>query len=128
MRRQDGYVALLSVLVLGAIAIAVALALLTSGTDRQRESLVLQQSTQAQSLAVSCAQEALQVVHDTTTYTGTASLTLGSGSCSYTVTSTGASTRTITVSANVSSVTRKLQIYATINATSISITSWQEVS
>ncbi|HEU5121785.1 MAG TPA: hypothetical protein VFT59_02985 [Candidatus Saccharimonadales bacterium] len=129
MRRyQNGYIALLSVIVVGAAAMATALVLLTTGTNTQRSTLVLQQSIQARQLALACAEEALQLVHDTTAYTGTGSLTLGVGTCSYTVTSTGASTRTITTTGTVNDVVRKTAVYVTINSSSISISSWQEVS
>lgn len=126
-RTSEGYVALMAVLIVGAAATAVATALLVSGADNQRAALITQQSTQARSLATACAEEAMQTIHDTTTFTGTNSLSLGQGSCSYTVTNTGGSNRTITTSGTVNSIVRKLQIYVTIT-TSISITSWQEVS
>lgn len=124
---SHGYVALLAILIVGAAATAVAVALLITGTDSQRATLITQQSAQARNLATACAEEALQQMHDNTAYTGTAPLTLGQGTCSYTVTNTGGSNRSITTTGTVGSVVRKLQIYVTIT-TSISITSWQEVS
>jgi len=125
---QDGYIALLMLLIVGAATTAIALVLLTTGTDAQRSSLVTQQSVQAVQLANACAEEALQQMHDTTSFTGTSSLTLGAGSCTYTVTSTGASTRTITTTATVGATVRKLAVYATIGSSSISVTSWQDTS
>lgn len=125
---SQGYVALIAVLIVGAAATAIATALLITSTDSQRTTLVLQRSAQARSHAVACAEDALQTIHDNTSYTGTTNLTLSSGSCSYTVTNTGGNNRTIVTSSTVGSVVRKLQIYATIGASSISITSWQEVS
>lgn len=125
--QQSGYVALMAVLIVGAASLATALALLTTGTDAQRAQLVYQQSVQARSLATACAEEALQRMHDTTTYTGTGNLTLGQGTCTYTVTNTGGNNRTIVTSGTVNNVVRKLNVYATIGVSSISITSWQEV-
>jgi hypothetical protein len=125
---QQGYIALLAVIIVGAAATAIALVLLTTGTNTQRSSLVEQQSMQARQLAHACAEEALQIVHDTTSYAGTSSLTLGQGSCSYAVVNTGTTTRTITTSGTVGSVVRKVAVYVTISSLSISITSWQEVS
>ncbi|HSX07133.1 MAG TPA: competence type IV pilus minor pilin ComGG [Candidatus Saccharimonadia bacterium] len=126
--QQGGYIALLMLLIVGAATTAIALVLLTTGTDAQRSALITQQSIQARQLANACAEEALQQIHDTTSYTGTSSLTLGAGNCSYTVTNTGTSTRTITTTATVGATTRKLAVYVTIGSSSISITSWQEVS
>jgi hypothetical protein len=126
--QPHGYIALMAVLIVGAASLAIGLALLTMGADSQRSTLVLQQSAQALSLATACAEEALQEIHDDTTFTGTGNLNLGEGTCSYTVTNTGGSNRTITTSGIVGSVTRKLEIYATIGVSSISIISWQEIS
>jgi len=125
---EAGYVALIAVLVIGAAAVAISLALLTTGIDSQRSALVSQQSKQAHGLAVACANEALQQVHDASSFTGSNNLSLGQGSCTYTVTNTGASTRTIIASGTVGDVVRKVQAYVTINASSISVTLWQEVS
>jgi hypothetical protein len=126
--QPHGYIALMAVLIVGAASLAIGLALLTMGADSQRSTLVLQQSAQARSLATACAEEALQEIHDDTAFTGTGNLNLGEGTCSYTVTNTGGSNRTITTSGVVGSVTRKLEIYATIGVSSISIISWQEIS
>lgn len=126
---QSGYVALMAVLIVGAVSVAVALVLLTSGVDSQRATLVLQQSAQARRLASACSEEALQQIHDNTSYTATnVPLSMGQGSCTYTVTSTGASTRTIDCTGTVGNIVRKIKVYVTINATSISVTAWQEVS
>jgi hypothetical protein len=128
MNNESGYIALLAVLIVGAAALAIGVVLLTTSIDSQRSALVTQQSKQARSLAVACGQEALLAIHDNTAYTGTNNVSLGQGSCSYTVTNTGASTRTIMISASVTAITRKLQIYVTIGASNISVTSWQEIS
>ncbi len=124
---QGGYVALLTVLIVGAAATAIALVLLANGADSQRAALVNQQSKQARALAVACGEEALQQIHDNTSFSGSNNLSLGQGSCTYTVAVSG-TTRTVTVTGTVGNVVRKLQVGVTINASSISVTSWQEVS
>jgi hypothetical protein len=125
---QGGYIALLSVTIVGAAAMAIALLLLSAGTDAQRTNLVTQQTIQARQLAYGCAEEALQIVHDSTSYTGSGSVVMSTGTCNYTVASTGSSTRTIAVSSTISGVVRRAMIYVTINSSSLSITSWQDVS
>ncbi len=124
--REDGYIALLTVIIVGAAAMAIALTLLLTGSDAQRSTLITQQSIQARQLAHACTEEALQVIHDSTSYTGTGTLTLGAGGCSYTVSSTGASTRTVTTTGTVSSVVRKVTANVTIGASTISVSSWKE--
>lgn len=125
---QSGYVALMAVLIVGAAATAITLVLLVSGTDSQRATLLGQQSKQARALAVACAEEALQQIHDNIAYSGTNTLSIGAGSCTYVVTVTAPTTRSITASGTVGNVLRKLQTGGIINVSSISISSWQEVS
>jgi len=128
MRQNSGYVALLAVLILGAAALAVGTGLLIAGTDSQRATLAAQQSQQARNLALACAEEALQQLHDNTSFTSTnTQLSIGQGTCTHTVTNTGGSNRTVDSTGTVNNIVRKVKIYATIGASSISITSWQEV-
>lgn len=124
----QGYIALMAILVVGSAATAIGLTLLLTGADSQRSTLVTQRAAQARSLATACAEEALQQIHDSSSFTGGTTLNLGQGSCTYTVTNTGGSDRSISATGTVGDVVRKLQVYATIGASSISITSWQEVS
>ena len=128
MRQEQGYVALLAVLVVGVVATAVGLLVLTTGVDGQRSALITQASTQARGLVGACADEALMTIRNNQVYTGTGNLNLGAGSCTYTVASTGATNRTITITATVNSVVRRAQVYVTIGTSSISVTSWQEVT
>jgi type II secretory pathway component PulK len=125
---EKGYVALLAVLIVGVAATAIALVLLTTGADSQRSGLIAQQSKQARSLAVACSEEALQIVHDNIAFSGTNNLSQGQGSCTYTVTVNTGTTRTIVVSGTVGNVVKKIQAYVTIGSSSISVTSWQEIS
>lgn len=125
---SSGYVALITVIIVGAVTTAIGTALLLTGSDSQRSMLTSQQSAQARNLANACAEEALQQIHDSTSFTGTNTITLGQGSCSYTVINTGGSNRTINATGTVGSVVRKSQVYATIGSSNISIISWQEVS
>jgi hypothetical protein len=126
-RKSKGYVALMAVLVVGAASAAVAIALLSTATDSQRSTLVNQYTVLARQAASACAEIALQVVHDNTSFTGTAGGVIGSGSCSYTVTNTGGNNRTITTSGTYNTTVRRLQITITIGST-ITINTWQETT
>lgn len=125
---QNGYVALLAILIIGAASLAIATTLLVSGADMQRQALAEQQSIDARNIATACIEEGLQQIHDSTIFTGTNNLSLGLGSCSYTVTNTGGITRTIDSSGTVNGIVRKIKVYVTINTSSLSITSWQDVT
>ena len=126
--KQQGYIALLAVLILGAASTAIAVTLLITGVDSQRVALVGENSMQARNLATACVEEALQQMHDNTSYTGSGNLTLGAGTCTYTVTNTGGTNRNILASGTVGSVVRKLQVSATAGPSAISASSWQDYS
>ena len=125
---KQGFITLLSVLIVAAISTMVAVSLLLLGLASSRTSLALEQSKQAQVLADACAEEALQQIRDSTPFAGSANLLLGQGSCDYTVTNTGGQNRTITAIATVGTIVRKLSISLDAINPSINITSWQEVA
>lgn len=125
---ESGYVALMAVLITAAVAVATCLTILDVATYRARDVGVEQQSVTARSLASGCAEEALQVVNDASGYTGSGTYILNGNTCSYTVTSTGSTTRTILAVATVGNVVRKIQVYVTIGSTTITVTSWQDIT
>ena len=121
-----GYITLISVLVVGAVGIAIATSLLLLGVGSSRTSFALEQSNQAKALTNACAEEALQLISGSVSYTGSGNLTLGQGTCTYTVTNQGAQNRTITASGTVGTVVRKLTIIINKIKPSIVVVSWQE--
>ncbi|HSX16948.1 MAG TPA: hypothetical protein VLH86_02500 [Patescibacteria group bacterium] len=126
---ESGYVALLTVLIVGVAATAIALVLLASGADSQRSTLVVQQSKQARTLAVACAQEAAQQIHDNIAFVGSNTLTLNSqGTCTYIVARPTGTTRSISAIGTVGNVSRKILATATIGATTVTMSSWKEVT
>lgn len=127
LKPQKGFVALITVLILGAASLAIASTILLSATDDLRLMLITQTSIQARNLATACAEEGLEQIHDNNAFTGSATLTMGQGTCSYTVTKSG-SNRTVTTRGSVNNVIRKLTISATISAGLVNINSWQETS
>ena len=122
---QSGYVALLAVLIVGAASLAIASAVLLTATDSQRSTLVSQQSAQARVLATACGEEGLQKLYETPSYTGTTNVP--AVGCSFTVTNTGGNNRTVQASATVGTSIRRISINATIGATNITVSSWQDV-
>lgn len=128
INKESGYIALISVLIIGAVSVTIATALLITGSDAQQENLARQQSMKARQAAAGCVHEALQQMHDNTAFTATnTAVTIGDTSCNYTVTNTGGSNRTIIATSTKGTVVRKIQVYVTINASSLSISSWQEM-
>ncbi|HLZ14750.1 MAG TPA: hypothetical protein VKQ34_02040 [Candidatus Saccharimonadales bacterium] len=126
---EQGYVALMAVLILGAAATAIGIVLLTSGTDELRGMAIEQRSKQARGLALACGEEALQQLHDNIAFSTTSgALTLGAGTCTYKVSVNTGTTRTISATGTVGTVTRKVSTTATVNNTTISVSSWKDVA
>lgn len=124
---MSGYIALVSVIVVGAVGVAIVVSLLLLGLGSMRTSFADAQGGIARSYANSCAEEALQKINENTSFTGTSSISFSSGTCNYSVQNTGGSNRNVEVTGTVGTIVRKVKI--TINAVSplIGISSWQEV-
>lgn len=125
---QRGYVILITVLVIGAVGVAIAVSVFWLGLGSSQSSFSIEQSNQAKALANACSEEALLQIRDSTPFTGSGGLTLGQGSCSYTVTSGGGQNRTITSSGTVGTIVRKVKITVDAINPTINVTSWQEVA
>lgn len=127
-RTQGGYVALMAVLIIGAVATAIGLTLLSTGTDSVRLGLTEQQSKQARALALACAEEAMQQIHDNVAFTATnTSVSLGQGSCTYSVGVSGTTLRTVSATGTVGAVIRKIQASVTVGASTITAPNWKDV-
>lgn len=125
---QSGYVALVAMLIIGAVGVVIVVSTILLGLGASRTSFTLEQSSQAKALANACAEESLQHIRDSTPYTGSDTLILGQGSCSYTVTTGGGQNRTITANGLVGTVIRKISISIDKINPEINITSWVEVA
>ena len=128
LQTNQGYIVLITVLVIGAVGVAIAVSLLLLGLGSSRTSFALEQSNQAKALANACSEEALQQIHDSNPFEGSGNLTLGQGACTYTITKLVGQNRTITASGTVGTVIRKVSISLDKITPSINITSWQEVA
>lgn len=128
MKNRRGYITLISVLVVGAVGVAIATALLMLGLTSSRTGFALVQSNQAKALANACAEEALQQIRDLTPYVGTDGLSIGSGTCTYTVTSQGGQNRTIESLGTVGTTLRKVEVILDQIYPHLVVVSWQEVA
>lgn len=126
--KNEGFVALISVILIGAVGTAIAVSVILLSLGSSRTSFALEQSNQTKALVNACAEEALQQISDSTPFTGTGNLTLGQGSCSYTVTSQSGQNRTIIATGTVGTIVRKVKITIDKINPDINITSWQEVA
>ena len=122
-----GYITLISVLVVGAVGLAIATSILLLGLGSSRTSFAVEQSAQARWLATACAEEALEQIRISASFVGTNNLSLGQGTCTYIVTSQGGENRTITASGTVGTVVRKVEVLISRINPTITVSTWQEV-
>ena len=123
---ERGYIVLLTVLIVGAVAASIASSLLFLGADASRQVNVKDKSFQSMAISDACAEEALEKIRESGTFTGIGSISFTNGSCSYNVTNTGGTNRQIIASSTVDTVIRKVKI--TLDKVKpLNVTSWQEV-
>lgn len=125
--QQDGYIILMSVIIIGAISVAIATSLLSLGVNNTKTALTLQRAEQARALAGTCIDLALIEIYSSSTYVGTSSTSTSEGECYFIVLDTGGDTRTINASSTVGPVVRKAQVKID-SVDPINILSWQEVA
>ncbi|HNX10943.1 MAG TPA: hypothetical protein PKI61_02280 [bacterium] len=125
---KPAYILLLSVIILGAVSLAVALTLLLLSISTGRSSSSLEQGTKARYLANACAEEGLQQIRVLKTYTGTTNLVYADGTCFYTVINTGGNTRQIQAAGTVNNHIQRMIINLNGLTPVLTVVSWQEVA
>jgi len=123
-----GYVALLAVLVVGAIGIVVVTSVLLLGLGASRTSAAVERSYQAKAYANACAEEALREVRASSSFSGAGGLSIGNGSCAYTVTVGVGPQRTVEATGTAETVIRKVEVEVSSLNPLLEISSWQEVA
>jgi hypothetical protein len=121
-----GYIALLSVIALGAVGLAITTSLILTGILSSRTNFAIQQQIQARIAATSCAEEALRQILDTEITSGTGTLTFESSSCVYTITSTSSSPL-VQAEGISGAVISKINVILASSSPRIKLSSWQEV-
>jgi hypothetical protein len=126
---RGGYVTLIGVLVVGAVGMAVAVSVLLLGLGSARTSFAGEQSAQARAFADACAEEALQVIHDSLLCTpADDEILFEEGSCTSVVTSGGLFACTIDATGTVGNIVRRTQVELSSVGAVITVSSWKEVS
>lgn len=125
---QQGYVIIISVLIVGTVGLVITVVLALLSNDFYRTSFSLEQSNQSKALSNSCVETALQVVRNDNYYFGTDTVSLGQGTCDYLVIDTGGETREIQSTGTVGNIVRKVRVTVSEINPEILINSWQEVA
>lgn len=125
---NKGYIALISVILIGALGTAIMISVIASGVSASKTDLSLQQSGVGRVLASSCAEEALQKILETGTTSSIGNLTIGSGTCSYIITSQNGQNITINSTGMLGTIVTKIKVILATTTPSIVLSSWKEVS
>lgn len=128
-KNQRGYLTLVSVLVVGAVGVSIAVSILLLSTGAIQTSYTTTQSEQALGLAEACAEQALQSLRLDVDYAGSESISLGQGSCEIlAIGGSGYSDRTVKTTGTVDAITKKIEIEVAEVASPLVLTSWQELA
>jgi len=128
-QNRSGYIFLLSVLVVGAISLAVTTSALLLSTSAARTGLSLKHSSESLALAQACAEHAVLELRSNSSYGGSELLSIGNGTCEIlTVGGTGNENRTICAEGIRGDTARRIEILITRLLPKVAITSWQEVT
>ena len=128
LNKKKGFVTLISVLIMGAIAISITLSLLLLGLSSSRTSFALQIGIKAKYLANACAEEALQQIRDNPTFIGFDSISINGEKCFFEVKNLGGENRSIASYSKIGTIIKKIQVIIDKINPQINIVSWQEVA
>jgi hypothetical protein len=128
-QEEQGFTALISILVVSAIALAIAMSITLLGIGEAKSSDDYKKGQTVLKIAQACGEEALLRVRNDDTYSG-GSLNVGDGSCTISVSTVGED-KTIDITANLDAVNnfqKSVQITAKRAERSINIVSWKEIN
>lgn len=129
IKKTNGYITLVSVLIVGSIALASATSLLLLGVDTSRTALANTQAAAARAAANTCAEIALDKVRQDALYQGDETVTFPNGSCTIAPFIYPDPTRPlIQLTATVGGSVRKLSVQVAALAPQVQLESWQEVA
>ena len=124
----QGYITLISVLVVSAAGVLIATSLLWLGMGSSLSSFSLEQENQAKALANACAEEGLQQIRTSTPFAGSGNLSFETGSCSYLVINQGGTNREIQAIGSSGTMIRRIKVNIDAINPTLNISFWQEVS
>jgi len=122
---KKGFVTLLIVIVLGMIALGLAISFSFHSMQTANNSRNNKYTNLVKALVNSCAEVALYKIRADNNLTGSGDVKIGNNSCAYNISGSG-STKTINVTGSINNSTRRL-IVTTSSLNPITISTWQEI-
>jgi len=124
-----GYIALISILIISAVLVLIALSASHSGIGQSTMALQKNQSSESYYLAMACAEEALMKLKEDLGYRGDETLNIDGASCNILrVEGSGNKDRIIKTRSNAHNQTKKIKIEINRVNPEMEIKSWQEVA
>lgn len=126
---KNGYILLITVLIVGAIASAILSSVLLLGISLNQVSLSVLQANQALALAQGCAEHGLLRLHESPAYAGNEFIAIGTNQCEIlSVGGIGNNDRVLCAEGTMGDSVRRLEIVVNQVLPQTTIYSWQEVS
>lgn len=126
---RSGFILLITILIIGAIASAILSSLLLLGISANQVSLSVQQSQQALATAQACAEYALLQLRESPSYAGNEFLALGNDRCEVLpVGGIGNNNRAVCTEGTSGDAIRRLEIAVSQVLPQTKVYSWQEVA
>lgn len=128
-KRRSGFILLITILIIGAIASAILSSLLLLGISSLQVSFSVQQSEEALASAQACAEYALLKLRQSPSYAGNEFRSLGSDRCEIlTIGGIGNNNRALCTEGTSGDAIRRLEIAVNQILPQTKVYSWQEVS
>lgn len=118
----------MSVIILGALGVAVSTSVVLLGLGSSQSSLTYDESNRSRGLAEACIEEGLQKIREEETYIGSNELTFTGGDCAYLIEDIAGSQKRVTASSTVRDITRKISVDTSALRPKIIVDSWIEVT
>lgn len=128
INNQKGYVALITVLIVGAVGLSIAVSMLLLSIGSSKTSYSVELSAQSRTIADSCASESLERIRKNPDFIGTKNLNTDYGNCSYLVIDNGGGNRTIQIVSVANNVVKKILIILDAVEPQPNMVSYQEIA
>ena len=125
---QSGFIVMVSVLIVGSVALSIALTIVFVNINAGKNILLIQDSDQARMMANTCSEIALQELVMDNNISGGDTLTFAEGNCVYNISHGSGETRIIESIGQVKNNVRREKININSLTPEINIISWQEVA
>ena len=125
-RESDGFVAMMSVLLVGAITLLLAIGAVSRSLDASDVALASESSYQALFLAESCVEHALSILASDPEYGGNEQFAVGDAHCQIGEVSATSSSRSFTTEATVGHFQKRLSVVGEVAASSSKVIDWEE--